>query len=74
MFAAFSGERDASPLKQRSYDAVIHRIEAALAKGPYMLGDRYSAADFLIASALAFGRHAFPESQAIDAYIARARA
>lgn len=50
---------------------MIHRIEAALAKGPYMLGDNYSAIDFLLASALAFGRHAFPASDAIDAYIER---
>lgn len=71
MFAAFAGELDASPLKQRSYDAVIHRIETALAKGHYMLGDKYSAVDFLLASALAFGRQAFPASDAIDAYIER---
>lgn len=71
MFAAFTGELEASPLKQRSYDAVIHRIETALAKGPYLLGDNYSAADFLLASALAFGRSAFPQSEVIDAYIER---
>ncbi|WP_374523935.1 glutathione S-transferase family protein [Sphingopyxis sp.] len=71
MFAAFAGELDASPLKRRAYDAAIHRIEAALAKSPYLLGDAYSAADFLVASALSFGRHAFPESAAIDAYIER---
>lgn len=71
MFAAFAGELDAAPLKRRAYDAALRRIETALAKGPYLLGETYSAADFLVASALSFGRHAFPESAAIDAYIER---
>jgi glutathione S-transferase len=71
MFAGFAGELDASPLKRRAYDTVLHRVETALARGPYLLGDTYSAADFLVASALAFGRSVFPESDAIDAYIAR---
>lgn len=71
LFAAMAGELAASPQKKRNYDAVVARIETALAKHPYVMGDRFSGADFLIASALAFGRQAFPASAAIDAYIDR---
>ncbi|MBN8840074.1 MAG: glutathione S-transferase family protein [Sphingomonadales bacterium] len=73
LFAGLSGELAASPMKQRGYDAVVGRLRAALARGPYVLGDRFSGADFLISSALAFGRHAFPADAAIDAYIERCR-
>lgn len=71
MFAALMGELDAAPMKRRQYDAVVQRIEAALAQHPYLLGDDYSAVDLLVASALTFARDAFPASAAIDAYVAR---
>lgn len=44
-----------------------------LPKGPYMMGDTFTGADLLIASALAFGRQAFPESAVIDAYLERCK-
>jgi glutathione S-transferase len=72
MFAQFGGELD-NPMKKRGYDAVVRRIEDALAKGPYLMGDTFTGADLLIASALAFGRQAFPESAAIDAYLERCK-
>ncbi len=71
MFAAMSGELAASPNKQRNYDAVLRRIESALADSAYVMGADFSAADLLIGSALAWGRHVFPESKLIDAYVAR---
>lgn len=70
MFAAFGQELD-NPMKKRGYDAVVSRIESALAKSAYVVGDRFTAADLLVASALAFGRQVFPESAAIDAYLER---
>ncbi|RYD46934.1 MAG: glutathione S-transferase family protein [Sphingomonadales bacterium] len=73
MFAQFGDELD-NPMKKRGYDAVVRRIENALAEGPYMMGDSFTAADLLVASALAFGRQAFPESVAIDAYLERCKA
>jgi glutathione S-transferase len=73
IFAQFGNELD-NPQKKRSYDAVVRRIEQALAKGPYMMGDSFTGADLLVASALAFARQAFPESVAIDAYLARCKA
>jgi glutathione S-transferase len=71
MFAGMLGELADSPLKQRGYDAVVARIEGALARGPYMLGEKFSAVDLLVASAIKFARQVFPESAALDAYVAR---
>jgi glutathione S-transferase len=74
MFAAMMGELVGAPNKQRNYDAVVARLEQALADGPYVMGEAFSGADLLIGSALAFARHAFPPSEIIDAYIERCRA
>lgn len=73
MFAQF-GDELGNPMKKRGYEAVVRRIESALANGPYMMGNSFTGADLLVASALAFGRHAFPESAAIDAYLQRCKA
>ena len=74
MFASMGGELAESPMKQRGHDAVVRRIEGALAQGRYLFGDRFSAVDLLVASAINFARKAFPESAAIDAYVARCEA
>lgn len=74
LFAAMAGELATSSHKLRSHDLVVRRLEAALAKSPYVMGDRFSGADFLISSALAFGRSAFSGSEAFDAYIERCQA
>lgn len=71
LFAGMSGELAAAPQKQRGHDAVVSRLRSALARGHYVMGDRFTGADFLISSALAFGRHAFPADDAFDAYIER---
>ncbi|MCJ2186057.1 glutathione S-transferase family protein [Novosphingobium beihaiensis] len=74
MFAGLAGELAASPQKQRSHDIVMQRLESALSRSPCLMGDVFTAADFLVSSALVFGRAAFPESAAIDAYIERCHA
>jgi glutathione S-transferase len=73
MFAALSGALPNSPAKQRDHGAVMRRLERRLAHYPYVLGDMFSAADLLIASALNFARAAFPESAALDAYVERCK-
>lgn len=73
MLAAMAGELGQSALKQRSYDTMIRRLEAALAQQPYAMGERFSGVDLLIGSALIFGRQAFPASASFDAYIDRCR-
>jgi glutathione S-transferase len=73
LFAGLAGELDASPQKQRSYKVVMQRLETALARAPFVMGERFSGADFLISSAIAFGRQVFPDDPALDAYIDRCR-
>ncbi|QCI95800.1 glutathione S-transferase family protein [Novosphingobium sp. EMRT-2] len=71
LFAGMAGELARSPQKQRNYDAVLARLRAALAAGPYVMGGTFTGADFLISSAMAFGRRAFPADVVFDAYIER---
>lgn len=73
MMASMRGELAGSPQKQRSYDVAVRRLETALSQGPYVMGERFSGADVLISSALAFGRRAFPVSEVFDAYMDRCR-
>ncbi|UUX98994.1 glutathione S-transferase family protein [Sphingomonas sp. J315] len=56
---------------ERNYDQVIRRIENALAKGPYLMGERFTAVDVMAGATIGWARHAFPESAAIDAWLAR---
>lgn len=74
MFAAMGGELAGAPMKQRNYDAVIGRLENTLSRSPYLMGETFSGADLLIGSAITFGRHAFPQSDVLDAYVARCKA
>lgn len=73
MFAQFGGELKDNPMKQRSYDAAMARLETALANGPYVMGENFTGADLLIGSALNFARQAFPESAVLDAYAERCK-
>ena len=73
MFAAMTGELDGDPQRRRDYDAVVRRLREALAKSPYVMGESFSGADLLIASAIGFGRQAFPADDLIDAYVERCR-
>lgn len=52
-------------------DAVFRRLSAALERGPYLMGDTFSAVDVMIGSGLAWMRHVLPASESIDAYARR---
>ena len=71
MFAAMGGALDGNPMKQRDYDAVVARVEGALAQSPYLMGEGFTGVDLLVASALEYVRQAFPESAKLDAYAER---
>jgi glutathione S-transferase len=69
-------KREPGPPSQMAYgdfDSVIDTIDGQLAEGPYLLGKRFTAADILWGSGLAwttmFGL--IPERPAIQAYVAR---
>ena len=70
-FAGFGGELDSAPHKRRNYEAAVRRLEEALARGPYVLGESFSGADLLISSVIAYGRKVFPDSQVLNAYLER---
>ena len=69
-----NGEVETDPNAKARYDAAVARLIGALEKGPYLMGERFTAVDVMIASALAWGREHVPESALIDAYIERATA
>ena len=56
-----------------SFEAVIDALETAVAKGPYILGDHFSAADVYVGSQIAWGLmfKSIPERPAFTAYAAR---
>ncbi|MGY0556639.1 MULTISPECIES: glutathione S-transferase family protein [unclassified Lysobacter] len=60
----------------RDYDSMLAVVEAQLARGPWMLGERFSAADVLWGVALSWttGFGLVPESPVIKQYIERAKA
>lgn len=59
------------PRAERNYNQMIRRLETALASGPYLMGDRFTAVDVMAGATIGWARHAFPESAAIDAWLAR---
>ena len=71
-WSRISGAAESDPIAKARFDAVIARLLTALATGPYLMGDRFTAVDVMIASALAWGREYVPESALIDAYLERA--
>lgn len=58
------------------FDAVLRTVVEALTPGPYLLGERHSAADVLWGAALGWttGFKLVPEERAIMAYLARVNA
>jgi glutathione S-transferase len=73
MFAGLSGGLAASPAKQRDHAAMMRRLESTLTHNDYVMGDQFTVADVLIASALNFARKAFPDSAPIEAYVERCK-
>jgi len=72
--------KDAEPLPKTAvgwgtYDEAVHAVETGLANGPYLLGERFSAADVYIGAmmawAMSFGAPRLKESSLINTYVAR---
>jgi glutathione S-transferase len=58
----------------RGPEQVTARIRAALERGPWLLGDRYSAADILVHSPYAWFTQALPDDPLIRDWVARCQA
>ena len=54
-----------------TFTAALRRLEDALARGLYLLGDRFSASDVMLGGTLGWARHVLPADGAIPAYLAR---
>ena len=56
-----------------SFDQVVDALETAVANGPWILGDRFSAADVYVGSQIAWGLQfkSLPDRDAFKAYAAR---
>ena len=55
------------------FDAMVETLEAGLSRGPWILGDRFSAADVMLGSSAVFLRTfgILPESAALESYADR---
>ena len=71
LVAKWTKRVEADEREGRRYDQMIARFEGALAKGPYMLGDAFSAADVLFGSIVQWGAQMLPERPAFTAYLER---
>jgi glutathione S-transferase len=67
--ARFTGEL--SPVQADAYAELDRRWRAALEKGPYLMGEHFSAVDILFGSLLQWYRTAMPDYPAYDDYLAR---
>lgn len=71
LWSAMSGETESDAMAKARYDAVIARLFDALERGPYLMGDRFTAVDVMVGSTLGWARAHAPASEALDAYLAR---
>jgi glutathione S-transferase len=72
----FAGLAD-NPEVHRSFrdkQAFGARVLAALRAGPYLLGEKFSGADVLLASLAHWARHTLPADKAVDDWLARINA
>ena len=72
----FAGLADSAVMQRtfRDRTALNRRILGALEAGPYILGERFSGADILIASMGQFVRTTLPAGAVMDAYLERCNA
>lgn len=70
-WSRISGAIEGDAKAQARYDAVIARLLGALERGPYLMGQRFTAVDVMVGSAVAWGREFAPDSPVLDAWLAR---
>ena len=74
MWGKITGAVETDPNFRKRYEDAVARLLNALAEGPYMMGERFTAVDVMVGAALAWGREHLPESPVIDAYMERVTA
>lgn len=73
MFYFFAGELD-QPFKSKALGNVQRRIVDALASGPYLMGEQFTAIDMFVAATAQWARQVLPDDPRIDAYVERVTA
>lgn len=71
IWSKMTGEVETNPLAKARYDAAVDRLLEALWVGPYLMGERFTAADVMVGSSLGWARSCLPESPLLDAYAER---
>jgi glutathione S-transferase len=74
LVAKFRGLTDTDPNEKLAFEQLESRLRGALDPGPYLLGDAFSAADVLFASAFQWAPHLMPQGPYVEAYLARLQA
>jgi glutathione S-transferase len=69
LFARMSGASD--PCSLARYEAAMDRLMESLWSGPYLMGERFTIADVMIGSTLAWVRPMLPDSPLFDRYLER---
>ncbi|WP_075292262.1 glutathione S-transferase family protein [Pararhizobium arenae] len=70
----FMGLTASNPQFAHVYEDMAAHVIGTLTQQPYLLGERISAADILLGSALGWMRRLLPESDAVDRYVATVNA
>ncbi|MET0546247.1 MAG: glutathione S-transferase family protein [Caulobacterales bacterium] len=65
------GLTDSNPAFANAYHQMVGRLLAALKQGPFVMGDRFTAADILFGSMAQYTRQALPADPLLDAYAKR---
>ena len=73
MFYFIAGELD-QPFKSKALGNVQRRIVDALATGPYLMGEHFTAIDIFVAATAQWARQVLPDDPRIDAYVERVTA
>ncbi|PZN99361.1 MAG: glutathione S-transferase [Alphaproteobacteria bacterium] len=71
IWSKMTGEADRDPLAKARYEAAVFRLLEALWVGPYLMGERFTAADVMVGSILGWARSCLPESPLLDDYAER---
>jgi glutathione S-transferase len=74
VIAKAQGRTEKDPDEQRAYDQMESRLRGALAAGPYVLGEVFSAADILVVSVFQWMRALMPAGERFDDYVKRCTA
>jgi glutathione S-transferase len=70
----FKGRTATDPLEKKQYEALDDHLRTTLEASPWLLGDRFTAADLLFVSGLQFFRALLPDHAIYDDWLARANA